>query len=43
MTEQARRLSGYEALALQGILIDQVDFTMESDMELGDLAGNAMS
>jgi hypothetical protein len=43
MTSQGRRLSGYEALALQGIMIDDVDFTMESEADLGDLAGNAMS
>jgi hypothetical protein len=43
MTAQNRRLSGYEALALQGIMIDEVDFTMESASDLNDLAGNAMS
>ena len=43
ITDQCRPLSGYENLQLQGIPIDEVLFTSESDVDLKDLAGNAMS
>ena len=43
LTDQCRRLTGHEALKLQGLDIDSVSFTSETDSELRDLAGNAMS
>ena len=43
ITDQCRPLSGYENLLLQGIPIDDILFTSESDSDLKDLAGNAMS
>ncbi|TID22173.1 DNA repair protein rad5 [Venturia nashicola] len=36
-------LSGYEALILQGIPVDEVSFTTESNRDLKDLASNAMT
>ncbi|CAJ2502319.1 Uu.00g097130.m01.CDS01 [Anthostomella pinea] len=42
VTDQCRLLSGYEALAMQGLPLDYLDLTRESQEELRDLAGNAM-
>lgn len=43
LTDQCRRLTGHEVLTLQGIDIDSVTFTSETDANLRDLAGNAMT
>ncbi|KAE9990533.1 hypothetical protein EG327_001297 [Venturia inaequalis] len=43
LTDAARPLNGYEALILQGIPVDEVSFTTESNNQLHDLAGNAMT
>ncbi|KAI1355229.1 hypothetical protein F5Y01DRAFT_201462 [Xylaria sp. FL0043] len=43
ITDQCRRVSGFEALVLQGLPIRNLDLTSESQDELRDLAGNAMS
>ncbi|KAI0538137.1 hypothetical protein GGR58DRAFT_313121 [Xylaria digitata] len=43
ITDQGRLLSGFEALNLQGLPLRDLDLTMESQDELRDLAGNAMS
>lgn len=43
VTDQCRRMTGHEALRLQGIDIDSVSFTSETDANLRDLAGNAMT
>jgi site-specific DNA-cytosine methylase len=43
VTDQCRRMTGHEALRLQGIDIDGVTFTSETDANLRDLAGNAMT
>ncbi|GAW17076.1 hypothetical protein ANO14919_065260 [Xylariales sp. No.14919] len=43
ITDQARLVTGYEALNLQGLPLRDLDLTMESQDELRDLAGNAMS
>jgi hypothetical protein len=43
LTDRAGPLTGLHALQLQGIPIDELTFTSETDAELRDLAGNAMS
>jgi site-specific DNA-cytosine methylase len=43
LTDWSRPVNGYECLILQGIPVDEVSFTSESDAELRNLAGNAMS
>ncbi|KAI0514544.1 hypothetical protein F5B22DRAFT_231704 [Xylaria bambusicola] len=43
ITDQGRILSGFEALNLQGLPLRDLDLTRESQDELRDLAGNAMS
>jgi site-specific DNA-cytosine methylase len=43
ITDWCRPVNGYECLILQGIPVDEVSFTSESDAELKNLAGNAMS
>lgn len=43
VTDAVRLLNGYEALILQGIPVDEVSFTTESNRDLKDLAGNAMT
>lgn len=43
LTDAARPVNGYEALILQGIPIDELSFTTESNSQLHDLAGNAMT
>ncbi|KAF2835614.1 hypothetical protein M501DRAFT_941321 [Patellaria atrata CBS 101060] len=42
-SDRARPLTGYETLRLQGIPVDRITFTKESDEDIRDLAGNAMS
>ncbi|KAF1985777.1 hypothetical protein K402DRAFT_404904 [Aulographum hederae CBS 113979] len=36
-------LTGYDTLALQGIPVDEISFTTETEGQMQDLAGNAMS
>ncbi|KAI1502571.1 hypothetical protein F5X99DRAFT_152768 [Biscogniauxia marginata] len=43
LTNQGRALSGYEGLALQGLPIFHLDLSRETQDQLRDLAGNAMS
>ncbi|KAI1425705.1 hypothetical protein F5Y12DRAFT_355805 [Xylaria sp. FL1777] len=43
ITDQGRLVSGFEALNLQGLPLRDLDLTRESQDELRDLAGNAMS
>ncbi|KAF1816302.1 hypothetical protein P152DRAFT_470338 [Eremomyces bilateralis CBS 781.70] len=43
LTYKGRSLTGFELLHLQGIPIDTISLTNETDEELSDLAGNAMS
>ncbi|KAI0434333.1 hypothetical protein F5Y09DRAFT_267628 [Xylaria sp. FL1042] len=43
ITDQNRLVSGFEALILQGLPIRDLDLTRESQDELRDLAGNAMT
>lgn len=43
LTDRAGPLTGLHALQLQGIPIEELIFTSETDAELRDLAGNAMS
>jgi hypothetical protein len=43
LTDSSRPVNGYECLILQGIPVDEVSFTSETDAELKNLAGNAMS
>ncbi|TGJ88702.1 hypothetical protein E0Z10_g120 [Xylaria hypoxylon] len=43
ITDQGRLVSGFEALNLQGLPLRDLDLTGESQDELRDLAGNAMS
>jgi len=43
ITNQGRLVSGFEALKLQGLPLRDLDLTRESQEQLRDLAGNAMS
>ncbi|KAF8323124.1 hypothetical protein DL93DRAFT_2162312 [Clavulina sp. PMI_390] len=43
LTNRGGPLVGAEALALQGIPVDELNFTRETQDQLADLAGNAMS
>ncbi|KAI0102057.1 hypothetical protein GGR51DRAFT_574417 [Nemania sp. FL0031] len=43
ITDQGRLVSGFEALNLQGLPLRDLDLTRESQDELRDLAGNAMT
>lgn len=43
ITDQGRLVSGFEALNLQGLPLRDLDLSRESQEELRDLAGNAMS
>ncbi|KAI1362702.1 hypothetical protein F5Y08DRAFT_355183 [Xylaria arbuscula] len=43
LTDEGRLLTGFEALNLQGLPLRDLDLTRESQDELRDLAGNAMS
>ncbi|KAI1133441.1 hypothetical protein F5Y10DRAFT_260322 [Nemania abortiva] len=43
ITDQGRLVSGFEALNLQGLPLRDLDLTGESQDELRDLAGNAMT
>ncbi|KAI2469441.1 hypothetical protein F4781DRAFT_431325 [Annulohypoxylon bovei var. microspora] len=43
MSDQCRMVSGYETLALQGLPLNRIEFATETQQELIDLAGNAMS
>ncbi|KAJ5605517.1 C-5 cytosine methyltransferase [Penicillium lagena] len=43
LTTRGAPLTGLEALALQGLPLDRISLTRESQRELQDLAGNAMS
>ncbi|KAI1336882.1 hypothetical protein F5Y15DRAFT_189801 [Xylariaceae sp. FL0016] len=43
ITNQCRLVSGAEALVLQGLPVDHLDLTLESQDQLRDLAGNAMT
>ncbi|KAI2625705.1 hypothetical protein GGR54DRAFT_637484 [Hypoxylon sp. NC1633] len=43
ITDQTRILSGFEALLLQGLPLSQLEFATETQDQLRDLAGNAMS
>ncbi|KAI0473159.1 hypothetical protein GGR56DRAFT_602340 [Xylariaceae sp. FL0804] len=43
LTNQFRNLSGVDALSLQGLPVEQLHFAQESQEDLIDLAGNAMS
>lgn len=43
MTDRGGPPTGYDLLILQGLPIDKISFTSESDKQLQDLAGNAMS
>ncbi|KAK7727497.1 hypothetical protein SLS57_002970 [Botryosphaeria dothidea] len=43
ITDRGGPLTPYETLALQGLPLDKISFTVETMRELQDLAGNAMS
>ncbi|KAI1389965.1 uncharacterized protein F4822DRAFT_219409 [Hypoxylon trugodes] len=43
ITGQCRLISGYETLRLQGLPVDRLEFATETQDQLRDLAGNAMS
>ncbi|KAI2620365.1 hypothetical protein GGS26DRAFT_601735 [Hypomontagnella submonticulosa] len=43
LSDQNRMLSGYEALALQGLPVKRIRFATETQDQLRDLAGNAMT
>lgn len=43
LTNRGGPLAGAEALGLQGIPVDELNFTRETQDQLADLAGNAMS
>ncbi|KAI1105346.1 hypothetical protein F4804DRAFT_350865 [Jackrogersella minutella] len=43
MPDQSRMVTGYEALALQGLPLHRLEFATETQEQLRDLAGNAMS
>ncbi|OMP81469.1 DNA repair protein rad5 [Diplodia seriata] len=43
LTDRGGPLTPYETLALQGLPLDKISFTIETMRELQDLAGNAMS
>lgn len=43
LTNSVRLVSGHETLILQGLPMDMIKFTTQTDMEKRDLAGNAMS
>ncbi len=43
ITDQARILTGYEALKLQGLPLHRITFSREDQDQLRDLAGNAMT
>ncbi|XXH03929.1 hypothetical protein Hte_010337 [Hypoxylon texense] len=43
VSNQSRLLSGYETLLLQGLPINRIQFATETQEQLRDLAGNAMS
>ncbi|KAF2455324.1 hypothetical protein BDY21DRAFT_380841 [Lineolata rhizophorae] len=43
LTTQGRTLTGYEMLHLQGIPTNKISFTTETNKNIGNLAGNAMS
>jgi len=43
LTIRGGPLAGAEALGLQGIPVDELNFTRETQDQLADLAGNAMS
>ncbi|KAI0892196.1 hypothetical protein F4806DRAFT_489081 [Annulohypoxylon nitens] len=43
MSDQCRMVSGYETLALQGLPLHRIEFATETQEQLRDLAGNAMS
>ncbi|KAH7064622.1 hypothetical protein B0J12DRAFT_693058 [Macrophomina phaseolina] len=43
VTDRGGPLTPYETLALQGLPLDKISFTIETMKELQDLAGNAMS
>ncbi|KAF2136382.1 uncharacterized protein K452DRAFT_138048 [Aplosporella prunicola CBS 121167] len=43
ISDRASPLTPHELLALQGIPINKVTFTVETDQQIQDLAGNAMS
>lgn len=43
ITDQCRLVSGYETLILQGLPVNRLQFATETQDQLRDLAGNAMS
>ncbi|RYP14332.1 hypothetical protein DL765_006435 [Monosporascus sp. GIB2] len=43
LTDQGRVLSGFEALQLQGLPIQRINFSTEDQEQLRDLAGNAIT
>ncbi|KAI0386871.1 hypothetical protein F5Y04DRAFT_288674 [Hypomontagnella monticulosa] len=43
LSDQNRMLSGFEALALQGLPVKRIKFATETQDQLRDLAGNAMT
>jgi hypothetical protein len=43
ITNSVRLVSGHETLILQGLPMDLIKFTTQTDVEKRDLAGNAMS
>ncbi|KAI1091338.1 SNF2 family N-terminal domain-containing protein [Rostrohypoxylon terebratum] len=43
MSDQCRMVSGFEMLALQGLPLYRIEFAVETQEQLRDLAGNAMS
>lgn len=42
-TDRGGAISPYEALLLQGLLLDRISFTTETKAQIQDMAGNAMS